>query len=191
VQYNVCDTETSCFYPGTYLGTKKIVAVGTGFDRQKDYHAYASDLFVDYPLGRGALSGQFDFNRFDGGATLRTLPRQNDVLLELGYFVGSAKLMPVVQFARRRLVDTAKSDESRISVGANYWWAGHNANVKAAYTRIDPAGLATQHEFTVQGRKTLAIMPERSREVGPVRRDSRDSGVRESSSRHDVVLGVW
>jgi len=37
-----------------------------------------------------------------------------------------------------------------MSVGANYWWAGHSANVKAAYTRIDPAGLAIQHEFAVQ-----------------------------------------
>ena len=57
-----------------------------------------------------------------------------------------------------------------------------------------PPHRKTRPEFAVsrpQGRKTLAIMPERSREVGPVRRDSRDSGVRESSSRHDVVLGVW
>jgi hypothetical protein len=150
VQYNVWDTETSFFYPGTYLGTKKILAVGTAFDRQQDYHAYASDVFVDYPLGRGAVTGQFDYNRFDGGATLKTVSKQNDVLLEFGYFIGRAKLMPVLQFARRGLVDTSRGDENRISVGANYWWAGHNANIKAAYTRIDPAGLATQHEFTVQ-----------------------------------------
>jgi hypothetical protein len=150
VQYNVWDTETSFFYPGTYLGTKKILAVGTAFDRQKDDQAYASDVFVDYPLRHGTIAGQFDHNRFDGGATLRTLSKQNDVLLELGYFTESMKLMPVLQFARRHLVDTSRGDENRISVGANYWWAGHNANIKAAYTRIDPAGLATQREFTIQ-----------------------------------------
>jgi hypothetical protein len=150
VQYNAWDRETSFFYPGTYLGTKKVLAVGTAFDRQKDYQAYASDVFVDYPLGRGAMTGQFDYSRFDGGSMLRTLSKQNDVLLELGYMIGSAKLMPVLQVARRDLVDTSRGDENRISVGANYWWAGHNANIKAAYTRIDPAGLTIQHEFTIQ-----------------------------------------
>jgi hypothetical protein len=139
VQYNVCDTETSCFYPGTYLGTKKIVAVGAGFDWQKDYQAYASDVFVDYPITRGVVTAQVDLNRFDGGATLRTLSRQDDVLAELEYFISGAKLMPVLQFARRALVDTSRGNENRISVGANHWWAGHNANIKAAYTRINTA----------------------------------------------------
>ena len=46
--------------------------------------------------------------------------------------------------------DTSKGDENRTVMGANYWWAGHNANVKAAYTRIAPSGLASQHEFTIQ-----------------------------------------
>jgi hypothetical protein len=89
-------------------------------------------------------------NRFDGGATLRTLSRQDDVLAELAYFISGAKLMPVLQFARRALVDTSRGNENRISVGATYWWAGHNANIKVAYTRINTAELATQYEFTVQ-----------------------------------------
>jgi hypothetical protein len=32
----------------------------------------------------------------------------------------------------------------------SYWWAGHNANIKALYTRIAPRALARQNEFTVQ-----------------------------------------
>jgi hypothetical protein len=48
-------------------------------------------------------------------------------------------------------VATSQGDEKRISIGANYWWAGHNANIKAAFARIDPtAPLLTQKEFTVQ-----------------------------------------
>jgi hypothetical protein len=150
VQYNIWDTEASFFYPGTYLGTRKVLAVGTAFDRQKDFQAYSADVFVDYPLGRATITGQFDYNRFDEGVTLTTLPKQNDVLLQVGYLIGSTKLMPVLQFARRRLVDAANGDEQRIAVGANYWWAGHNANIKAAYTRVSPAGHVTQHEFTLQ-----------------------------------------
>jgi len=37
---------------------------------------------------------------------LRTLPRQNDLLIELRYFIDRGKLMPVLQFARRELLDT-------------------------------------------------------------------------------------
>ena len=52
------------------------------------------------------------------------------------------------------LFDTATGgsagDETFTSVGANYWWAGLNANVKAAYSRISPKGLSKQNEFTVQ-----------------------------------------
>jgi hypothetical protein len=32
----------------------------------------------------------------------------------------------------------------------NYWWAGHNANIKAAYSRINPIGSPSQNEFTGQ-----------------------------------------
>jgi len=150
-QYNFFDTETGFFYTGTYLGKKKILAVGAAFDSQLHYHAYDADVFTDYPLGPGAITAQFDYNRFNGDVTLPTLPKQNDVLLELGYLISSLKLTPVLQFVRRDIVATTQGDEKRISIGANYWWVGHNANIKAAFVRIDPtAPLSTQKEFTVQ-----------------------------------------
>jgi hypothetical protein len=150
VQYDVFDTETGFFYTGTYLGKKKILAVGAAFDVQKDYHGYDVDAFADFPFGQDAITGQFDFNRFDGGTTFRTLPKQNDVLVEVGYLVRALNLTPVVQFAHRDVSSASTGDEKRTSVGVNYWWAGHNANVKAAYTRIDPARLASQNEWTLQ-----------------------------------------
>src|SRR5439155_11356352 len=88
-QYNVFDSEVGFFYTGTYVGKKKIVALGAAFDSQSDYHGYDADVFVDYPAGSGAITGQFDYNRFDGGTTLRTLPKQNDVLLEVGSLVSA------------------------------------------------------------------------------------------------------
>jgi phosphate-selective porin O/P len=150
VQYNVLDTETGFFYTGTYLSKKKILAVGAAFDAQKDFHAYDADAFFDYPLGPGAVTAQFDYNRFDGGDTLTTLAKQNDVLAEAGYLIRALKLTPVLQFAHRNLSDRSLGDETRTAVGANYWWAGHNANIKALYTRIAPRGLGKQNEFTVQ-----------------------------------------
>jgi phosphate-selective porin O/P len=150
VQYNVFDAETGFFYTGTYLGTKKVLAVGAAFDGQKDYHAYAADGFFDYPVGAGAITAQFDYNHFDGGTTLTTLKEQNDVLVETGYLVKALKLTPVLQFSHRDVSDLSTGGEKRTGVGANYWWAGQNANIKALYTRIAPQGLASQNEFTVQ-----------------------------------------
>lgn len=151
VQYQFLEPEgTGFFYTGTYLGARRVLAVAAAFDAQSDYHAYDADVFLDYPYGPGAVTAQVAYNRIDGGDTLVTVPRQDVVLVELGYLIRELKLTPVFQFTRRGIADTPVGDETRWSIGANYWWAGHNANIKAAYTRIEPRGLAEQNEFTVQ-----------------------------------------
>jgi phosphate-selective porin O/P len=149
-QYNVLDPEVGFFYTGTYVGAKKILAIGGAFDTQSHYHAYDADVFTEYPYGPGAFTGQFDITRFDGDVTLTALKKQNDVLLELGYLIRAIKLTPVLQFVHRDIVDVITGDETRTSIGANYWWAAHNANIKAAYANINPRDLASQHEFTIQ-----------------------------------------
>lgn len=149
-QYDFFDTEKGFFYTGTYLGKKRILAVGAAFDTQQDYHAYDVDAFLDYPVGSGAVTGQFDYNRFNGDGMFVTLPKQNDELLELGYLISAWRLTPVLQWANRDLVHASTGDQRVWSVGANYWWAGHNANIKGAYSRITGTGLPTQNEFTVQ-----------------------------------------
>lgn len=150
MQYNLLEPENGFFYTGTYLGTKKIFAVAAAFDAQKDFHAYGADVFFDCPIRSGAVTAQFDYNRFDGGDTLKTLAKQNDVLIEGGYLFKSVKVMPVAQLEHRDLTSVSAGDETRTSIGANYWWVGHNANIKALYTRVEARGLAKQNEFTVQ-----------------------------------------
>jgi hypothetical protein len=151
VQYELLDSEgTGFFYTGTYLGRKKVVAVAAAFDTQHDYHAYDADAFVDYPSGPGAVTVQAAFNRIDGGTTFAALPKQNVAFVEAGYFVRHLKLTPVLQFTSRDVVGSDSADETRWSIGANYWWAGHNANVKAAYAHINPKVAAPQHAFTIQ-----------------------------------------
>lgn len=151
VQVQLLQPEaTGFFYTGTYLGRRKVMAVGAAFDTQDDYHAYNADVFIDYPAGPGALTAQLAYNRFDGGTTFTSLPEQNVLFAELGYFLPDLKLTPVFQFSSRDTVDSAAGDETRWSVGANYWWAGHNASIKGAYSRIDPGGLPEQNQFTIQ-----------------------------------------
>ena len=108
------------------------------------------DAFVDYPFGPGVVTAQAAYQRIDGDTTFRTLPEQDVILLELGYLFRQLKLTPVLQFTSRAIADTNVGDETRWSVGLNYWWAGHNANVKAAWGRIDPRVLPEQNQFTVQ-----------------------------------------
>lgn len=151
VQVQLLDPEPQgFFYAGTYLGARKVAAVGAAFDTQADFTAYDVDGFLDLPAGPGVITAQADYHRIDGDVTFPTLPKQDIVLVEAGYMIRKLKLTPVVQFNWRGIVDTNVGDEKRWSVGANYWWSAHNANVKAAYGRIDPRGLPEQNQFTVQ-----------------------------------------
>ena len=151
VQVQLLDPEPrGFFYSGTYLGTRRVAALGAAFDRQDEYSAYNADAFVDYPVGPGAVTAQLAYQRLDGDTTFLTLPEQDVTFFEVGYLMRAVKLTPVFQFTRRAIAGTSVGDETRWNVGLNYWWAAHNANVKAAYGRIDPRGLKEQNQFTVQ-----------------------------------------
>jgi hypothetical protein len=151
VQVQLLDPEPAgFFYSGTYLGARRVAAIGAAFDKQEDYTAYDADAFVDYPFGPGVVTSQLAYQRLDGDRLFLTLPKQDVVLLEVGYFLREWKVTPVLQFTRRGIVDASAGDETRWSIGANYWWAGHNANIKGAWGRIDPRGLKEQNEFTIQ-----------------------------------------
>ena len=150
VQLEIFDPEVGFFYTGTYLGKKKVIALGAAFDRQDTYRAYDGDAFVDLPLRVGAITVQVDYNHFDGRTFLAALPEQNGAMVEAGLFVARARVTPFVQWTNRDLTGTTVSDEHRTSVGAAYWWAGHNASIKAAYTQISPVTTARLREFTLQ-----------------------------------------
>ena len=151
VQIQLLDPEPAgFFYAGTYLGARKVAAVGAAFDTQDEYTAFDFDAFVDYPFGPGVITAQAAYHRIDGETTFLALPEQDVALVELGYLLRELKLTPVFQFTRRAIAGTGAGDETRWSVGLNYWWAGHNANVKAAWGRIDPRLLPEQNQFTLQ-----------------------------------------
>lgn len=149
-QYNFFDTETAFFYTGTSLGTKRTLAVGTAFDTQENYHAYAADTFVDMPVGPGAFTGQFDYTHLDGEDTITSLPKQDNILIEAGYLVRSIRVTPYVQFANQDFAAAGTADDQRWYIGAAYWWHRHNVNIKGAYGTLRRVGSERQHQFTVQ-----------------------------------------
>ncbi len=156
VQYNFLEADTGFFYTGTSLGKKKIFAIGGGYDVQKDYTSYAADAYYDHPLGPGALSAQLDYIHYDGGDFLKnangtpSLPKQDVIYAEAGYYLPKAKVMPFFTYGNKDLSSTDAGDESRWSVGLGYMAVGHNCNIKAAYGQVDPKVGKSASQFTVQ-----------------------------------------
>ncbi|MGI8498446.1 MAG: hypothetical protein ACR2OG_12775 [Gemmatimonadaceae bacterium] len=120
--------------------------------------SYAQNVFERrIRLGPGGNSAQADFIQYDGDTFFTALPKQNDYLVEVGYYIPSIKIMPWLKVDGRSYDVTsvaAFQNEHRIQVGGTYYMMGHNLNVKAAYARnsFDRLNLSTldQNQFTVQ-----------------------------------------
>lgn len=154
LQYNFLDTEVGPFYTGTYLGKKKIFSIGVGYDTQSYYNAYSGDLFFDLPAGKaGAVTGQFDWVHWDGEKTFTALSQQNDFFGELGFFLAGPKVQPYLKYEKQTFARSNNTKgQHRFQVGMNYYIAGQNLKLTAAYTKIMPSNLPTPstNQFTVQ-----------------------------------------
>jgi hypothetical protein len=158
LQYNVFDVEKVPFYPGTYLGKKKILAIGAGYDAQSDYAAYAGDIFFDYPVGKGnGITAQVDFIHYDGGVTFNTaaLFKQDDLFVETGFFLGGPKIMPFVRYEQQEYsADVNKGlNRRKFQGGVGYYPYGFNFNIKAGYTRTeapDNRNVASTNQYSIQ-----------------------------------------
>jgi hypothetical protein len=153
LMYNVWDTETGYVYPGVYLANKRILSVGGGLDRQQDYKAYSVDGFLSVPMAKNALNGELTLLKFDGGKTFTAaIPEQRDATVQIGYYVGGSKFMPWVRYEDQNF--TARSnnprDNKRQQVGVTWFPNGHNFNIKAAYSRVDPRVGNTTNQYTIQ-----------------------------------------
>jgi hypothetical protein len=145
------EAETGFFYGGTNLGTRRIVALGTGFDHQEDYWAGAVDAYVDQPLNGGSgVTLQADFIRFDGGRTFAQLPEQDTWLFEAGFYHKESRLGPWAQVAGRHFA-SGDPGEAKMLAGLTYWAAGHRFNIKAGGGQLRRHGLPTRSQFVVQG----------------------------------------
>ncbi len=94
--------DTGFFYAGTFQATRRVVGVGASFDHQKDYHEYATDVFVEQPFNEGeqGVTVQFNWTRFDGGTFLTVLPKQDTYLVEAAAHFAKGRVSPFVQVPR-------------------------------------------------------------------------------------------
>ena len=145
------EADTGFFYTGTTHGQKRIVGIGASFDRQGDYSANSVDVFIDHPAPNGdAVTFQADFIRYDGGKDFKTLPKQNDWLIEGSYYFNRFKLGPFVQYASRDLSNPSSPDDKKIQGGIAYWIQKHRINVKMGYGRILKDHSPDRTQFIIQ-----------------------------------------
>jgi hypothetical protein len=131
VVYYPFQAETGYFYAGSYLGSKKILAIGLSVDAQDDYKAYGADVFLDYPLeNKDVITAQVDYTHYDGGDFITTLPKQDVIFGEAGYYFQELKIAPFVQVNYENFDSESSNDKHFMQAGIAYYIKGHNANLK-------------------------------------------------------------
>ena len=151
---NLLEPETSWFNQGTYLGKKKVLAIGAGFDRQDDLRltteqrdntAWTVDIFFDHPVGEGALTVEaayIDVKNVTQNLPFTRLVKGNDAhiyYIQGGYLIpgkiGPGRIQPYFRY--ERLAVDEKSNTAFPSVGVNYYLTGHDAKLTLDWTLVD------------------------------------------------------
>jgi hypothetical protein len=154
LQVNLLDAEPGFFYQGSYHGGKKVLSLGGFYDFQDQYKYFGADLLADLPAGPGVFTAQAGAVQWDGG-TFIPLAKQRVYMAQVGYVIAALRLSPIALFERlvsyTPMPDAAIPSEDRYGGGLAFWPHGHNANVKAFFTRVhrDPAA-ADFNQINVQ-----------------------------------------
>ncbi len=170
LQYNFFDTEVYNFVsmPGSYLGTKKILAIGGAYDTQQDFRYASADLYLDWPIPLGSFESSIQYQYINGGTTFATaLPQQNIFQIEGGVFLKGLQIAPSVRYEQKSFTaavvnNVTTKDENRVAIGLNYYpfpKTPHAFNIKCWWQRVQlkpgaapgqtTSGYAT-NQFTVQ-----------------------------------------
>jgi hypothetical protein len=155
VEYNFFDNDK---YWGTNLGQGKTFTIAGGFDTQGTFVDGGVDLFLDYPVtSAGSVTVNAAFSYITGGNDLSSkysfaslIPTQTVQLLEVGYYFKSCKLQPWIRYERQGVnsesnqtggIGNAAFDKlysaTVLGGGLNYFFNGHNTNLKLSYTSIN------------------------------------------------------
>lgn len=127
LNYNFLDLEKEHYYSGTFLGKKKIFALGAGFDTQEDYRAFALDAFLELPdKQENAFTAHFSYTKLTGGSSNQgnsfsaLIPAQSILFAEVGYYLSKAKLQFVFKYEAQNMGITDSQYRININrLGAN------------------------------------------------------------------------
>ena len=167
VSLNLLEPETAWFNRGTYLGEKRVLALSVGFDRQADlviadatrtYRAWTADLFLDRPVGRGAVTVEASYSDahalplglpFAGvtaGADSRMAYLQGGFLLP--WHLGPGRLQ--LYGRAERILVSGGDDTSLPGAGLNYLVGGHDLKVTADWSRCPRGSRPATNALTFQ-----------------------------------------
>jgi hypothetical protein len=152
------EPETGWFNKGNYLGKKKVLSFGLGFDSQKDLtlndveeednFVWTADVFFDHPVGNGAFTLETAYVDIDN--CTQTQPQMYTDLaagddatnwyFNLGYLINNVGPGGLQPYFRYETVDVADKHETNfVSGGLNYIIKGHDAKITADYMYVDPS----------------------------------------------------
>jgi hypothetical protein len=172
---NLLEPESAWFNSGTYLGTKRVLAIGAGFDSQcdltlagrqaEDYSAWTVDVFLDHPVGRGswtAEAGLIQTTNTPGAVAFTQVVAGDDhriTYLQAGYLLPPWGPRGRVQlYGRQERLDVEERPDTRFtSLGLNYLLDGHQRKLTLDWTRVDQGEARTgapatrdRHLVTIQ-----------------------------------------
>jgi|SRR5579864_2115395 len=150
--YYLWGIENTRFYRGTSLGKVATWEVGGSYDVQKSYKMWDVDTFFDQPVGNGdGVTLQADYQHYDGGDFLKTLPKQKILLVEGGYYIGALHTMPFAQYTKETYDSGVNlPDQKQWQVGLGFYFHGYNSNFKIGYGNVDEDGFKNRKNLVAQ-----------------------------------------
>jgi hypothetical protein len=173
VSLNFFEAEKGWFNKGTYLGKKKVLAIGAGFDTQSDIvaggksddHAkWTVDLFMDLPMEENSAwtleGGYIKINHNTGTHNFSNIAGGDDAkswYAQTGFLIPGGVVQPYVRYETISPDDgsaVGKKDTDFMGGGLNYYFRGHNGKLSLDYTKVnqekESATLADHTLITVQ-----------------------------------------
>lgn len=162
-RYNLWDSESTKlpYNVGTYLGSKKVLALGAGFylhpngayDNAANKHVnvghFAADVYLDMPTKAGCINAYAALMNFNYGDNYvgRWAGTGTALYGQFGYYMKASKLMPYISY---QVGDYEGFDDNMTAfdIGTNYFINGHNAKLSLEYHRINKDLTATRGDVS-------------------------------------------
>ncbi len=164
VHVSLLDPEYSLVYNGTYLGKKKVLTIGAGYqsessavyanvagkDMAKDYKAYTYDVFFEYPTPGGTitLSGAYlktDFDKAYQGPdpdprSIGINGEKSGWYSKVGYLIPNTNLQLFGRYEKWKFAELSGIIDQQITwtgYGINYYVRGQDLRLTFEYSNND------------------------------------------------------
>ncbi len=164
IHVSLLDPEYSLVYNGTYLGKKKVLTIGAGYQSEssavygnvagktmaEDYKAYTYDVFFEYPTKAGTITASGAYLQTDfGGAYKGADPDPRSIGIngeksgwytKVGYLFPNAKLQIFGRYEQWKFAELNGIFDQKITwtgYGVNYYVKGQDLRLTLEYSTND------------------------------------------------------